>query len=357
MPVTFYVGVPKSGKSYSIVKNVVLPAIESGRTVITNIAGISEDAIHGYLKVNSKTDPAVFGHVVSVSLEDCRSERFMPREGVAADTIIKGGELVIIDEAQMFWGYGDKLSQAHLDFLTYHGHFVDPETNRCCDIVLATQDLRLINRKALGVVEQIFKIEKNADGPVELIIVSYYRGSSMTKANLVKVDLPEKFDKEIFPLYHGFIGGKGVVVGVDANSNIFRSKKFKILIAFIVLVGGFSVYSLMGIFATPEPKKEPAAKPAKPGAPVASAAAAVVKPPELEIPLESDWRVVGHYRVGSALYIQLRRGDSFRTLIAPKGWYIDSLRAYGQLDGRQLANWTGAAPEKVGGMGLPGIKK
>lgn len=357
MPVSFYVGVPGSGKTYSIVKEVVLPAVEQGRRIVSNIEGLSEEKIHAYLKKHTKTDPATFGKVITVNIDQAKANNFVPHEGFEEETIVKGGDLLVMDEAQMFWGYGDKLSAVHLEFLTTHRHYVDEVSKRSCDVVLATQDLRLINRKALGVVGDVFKVERRDEIGLDKVFVLYhYRGSATTQKNLVQTIGPNKFDPEMFPLYESFKGGLGVVARVDKNANLLRSKKVVIGGVVVVLLALYSVTSLIEVFSAPEEPKKGEKTAGKGGAPTPTqspahgAAQAAPKPSD-----ESDWRVVGHYTRDAQVFIQLRRGDAFRTLIAPKGFYIDSLRAYGQLDGKQVANWTGEMKAEGGFFG--GVKR
>ena len=41
MSIVGYSGLPGSGKSYGVVENVVIPALEAGRHIITNIPNIT----------------------------------------------------------------------------------------------------------------------------------------------------------------------------------------------------------------------------------------------------------------------------------------------------------------------------
>ena len=56
---------------------------------------------------------------------------------------------------------------------------------------------------------------------------------------------------------------------------------------------------------------------------------------------ESAWHVAGHYSFGANTHVVITRGHAVRTLINPRGFYYDALRAYGTLDGNQLTNYTG----------------
>ncbi|ENT7525242.1 TPA: zonular occludens toxin domain-containing protein, partial [Escherichia coli] len=48
MAISAYVGVPGSGKTYEVVCNVIIPAVSSGRRVVTNIYGLNADKIYDY---------------------------------------------------------------------------------------------------------------------------------------------------------------------------------------------------------------------------------------------------------------------------------------------------------------------
>lgn len=344
MPVSTYVGVPRSGKSYLMVLQVILPAVESGRRVVSNIAGLSEVEIHRYLIEERKQPKEKLGHVLHVSNEQCSAKNFLPRVDVEGDSIVLPGDLLLIDEAQMFWGYGDKLSQAHLEFLTQHGHFVHPVTKRCCDIVLATQDLRLINRKALGVVDKVFHVQRKEElGMDNTYVLTVYNGSSLTKANRVMSHLPERFDKRIFPLYHSFAGGDGVVSTVDKSANLFKSKKFRYAAVIVLMLGVWSVSTLMSVFSA-KPEKSAAPKNSK-LIPIKDDLANpqhVTKKPSTE----SAWQAVGYYRTGENLFVVLKRGNAYRTLMNPRQFYLDTLRYYGSLDGLTVANYTGQQDSK-----------
>jgi zona occludens toxin len=66
-----------SGKSYEGVKSVVLPAIASGRRVVTNISGINQDAIYAYLEKKGH-DSSKFGQVVFFKNDDLKQAGFFP---------------------------------------------------------------------------------------------------------------------------------------------------------------------------------------------------------------------------------------------------------------------------------------
>lgn len=52
MAITAYIGVPGSGKSYEVVKSVIIPAVASGRRIVSNIYGLNHEAIIQYCYKN-----------------------------------------------------------------------------------------------------------------------------------------------------------------------------------------------------------------------------------------------------------------------------------------------------------------
>lgn len=70
MAISAYVGVPGSGKSYEVVKSVILPAIETGRRVVSNVYGLDKEKIYQYLlKKNRKLTVEQLGDLVYVENE------------------------------------------------------------------------------------------------------------------------------------------------------------------------------------------------------------------------------------------------------------------------------------------------
>ena len=118
MPINVYTGLQRSGKSYEVVSQVILPAILAGRDVVTNVDGISEELIHSHLAAeNPKADAAKFGRVRHVTNEDVFRPDFLPfyddAKAAHTDTVVQPGDLVAIDEAWRFWGTDCKLLKQH----------------------------------------------------------------------------------------------------------------------------------------------------------------------------------------------------------------------------------------------------
>ncbi|MBW4980748.1 hypothetical protein KZZ05_20960, partial [Marinobacter adhaerens] len=93
MSIVGYSGLPGSGKSYGVVENVVIPALEAGRHIITNIP----------LKLGRLSDDYPQGKVTIFDNKEAENDHtFFDLERHPA------GVIWIIDEAWRFWKSGMK---------------------------------------------------------------------------------------------------------------------------------------------------------------------------------------------------------------------------------------------------------
>ncbi|MEI7352942.1 zonular occludens toxin domain-containing protein, partial [Pectobacterium parmentieri] len=46
MAISAYVGVPGSGKSFEVVRSVIIPAVAQGRRVVSNVYGLNPEKIY-----------------------------------------------------------------------------------------------------------------------------------------------------------------------------------------------------------------------------------------------------------------------------------------------------------------------
>lgn len=181
MAIYGYYGKPGSGKSYSVVANVIKPALEKGRTVFTNIP-LTDECI------------SIGGRVVQFE-NDVKPEYFA--------TIDKGAVLVA-DEAWRYAPAGqrsDKMSDDFKNFLAMHRHMVDEKGNST-QIYLVTQTPAQLNSFVKGLIDSAFNISKKSGAGITQFRTDVYSGVAAEKC---KGDMDRQFfssfDPKVYKLY------------------------------------------------------------------------------------------------------------------------------------------------------------
>lgn len=355
-PINVYTGLMRSGKSYEVVSEVIVPAVRSGRRVVTNVDGISEDKIHEYLKKKYPDDDSnKYGKIVHVSNAQVFLENFFPyyddQKDAHTDTIVQPGDLVCIDEAWRFWGSGMKLHKNHQSFFLEHGHFTHETTRIACDLALMIQDMGTLHRFLKNVVAFSFRTHKKvALGLANTYSLNMWEGNKMVKANLIG-SWTRKYRKEIFPLYSSFKGGaEGVIVNADRRQNIFTNKKLWFMLVLLIGGGATFFYNTWKYFHPPELGKD--GKPIK----TASDASAVqggqnmpVAPYRPPTPSFSEsWKISGSFYAQGKQWVVLTNGVGAVRIDSPSMFQNSGYAQIGEVDGTRVTVWSGAPMPKTG---------
>lgn len=350
MPINVYTGLMRSGKSYEVVSQVILPAILKGRDVVTNVDGISEELIHEHLaKENPNADRAKFGRVRHVTNEDVFKPDFLPfyddAKTAHTDTVVQPGDLVAIDEAWRFWGTDCKLLKQHKSFFLEHGHFTHPETGVACDLVLMIQDMGTLHRFLKNVVAFSARTHKKVSfGLNNTYSVVMFEGYKMNKATRIG-DWVRRYDKRIFPLYSSFKGGaQGKTVTVDARQNIFANRKLWFVVVLCVVGGAWGFRNVWNFFHPVDPKaatqkvqEGPKTAQGGPNAPAPGSAPSPIGVPSFS----KDWRVVGHVMQDGEAWVLLADNSGRIRMESPSVVVGSGLRAVGVIDGERVTSYTG----------------
>ena len=345
MPINTYTGLMGSGKSYECVSAVIVPAVKAGRRVVTNVDGIDSDAIRAYCHKKFGIAMDDLGLVVHCTNDDVPKPSFLPH-GQDVDTFCKPGDIICIDEAWRFWGTDNKLLPEHKIFFREHRHFVHPETKVCCDLVLMVQDISDLHRTLRVVVEVTFRTTKiKTLGWQKTYRVEMWEGYKLTAKGRVSVQ-NKRYDSAIFPLYSSYTGGTGKELQVDSRQNVLRNPKLWILAVVVVVLFGWSIYTILGFFKGP---KQETSEPAK-------NAASVTRPPETardgrvaatagQGGISNSWRVVGSFNAQSKQYVVLESQTGRIRLEHPSAFMNSGAAMVGEVDGQRVTSWSGKAPE------------
>lgn len=221
MSIVSYTGLPRSGKSYNVVENVILPAAKSGRLIYTNIP----------IKDKLKEDYPQLNLVNFTNDEPKNNEQFW--------SDIPAGALILIDETWRYWKAGLKandMSDSMQEFFTMHGHKVC-EKGLTQEIVFMTQDNKQIAAFVRDLIEETFICQKlNAVGMKKSFRIDIHQfGVTGRPPQKKRVrHLTGTYKEKVYQYYVSHTLNTGDMVGkeekMDDRGNIFKSKFFMFVI-------------------------------------------------------------------------------------------------------------------------------
>lgn len=243
------VGRPRSGKSYESVAYHIIPAVQKGRKVITNVSlnidffvkvygeQVKEliQIVDGELNQYGKMDRPFSSH-------EHYTDEWRDDNGV--------GPLYVIDEAHMVLP-NRQLDAKILEFYSLHGHYG-------IDIILLTQNLRKIHRDIKDMIELTYYCAKNtALGSDKSYTKKVRVGATTETVN----EEQRKYRKEIFPFYKSHTQSSKDVVEAAAKDIKPFWKHWTVWVAIVLLLAGPTMLimngGLFGDFGeTPPPEPE-----------------------------------------------------------------------------------------------------
>lgn len=308
MAINGYFGLPRSGKSYSVVEYVVIPALKNGRHVITNIPLQDELLIQ------------VFGGTITQLDLDALDDPDL------ADKL-PAGAVVVLDESWRRWPAGQKVSNCNkkdLRLLKEHGHKVD-KSGKAMQIVLVTQVSSDLASWVRNLVNHSFHMTKlDAIGADGRFSVKVYKGcptGDRIPAKLLVRDAYGTYKPDIYQYYQSATQSESETLNVgdeksiDRRGSVFGPGMLALLLFVLVAVGG-GVYMLSYYLGMSDRAAErqadriPLPSAVRLQAPELPSVASVVsqpaigaviaaKPTALAAPMASGlWRVVGFMQRG-----------------------------------------------------------
>lgn len=354
MALSIYTGNPGAGKTYEVVCYVILKALSERRRVVTNISGLKVDAIRKYLIEKRSVDPDDLGELVSFRSEAVLKPNFFP-DGEGAESFVKNGDLVVVDEVWSFWGRGKNIPEEHVAFFREHRHFTHAETGRSCDIVLITQVINDVKPVLRDIAQFSFRAKKlDVLGRAKSYSVQMWSGyNQREKPASVTV---RNYDKAIFGLYQSYSKGKaaGFEGAVDSRQNILNSWTFKFGVPAFLVVCVLGLYAISDFFTggfagggdQPEPVAKVVQVDAQPVRPVGSVAVRAGRSTVPEKGVVSDvWRLAGFVASGDRRMVLLVNSSGrIRFEGTAKFRFVGGLPVDGEIDGKVVNSWSGAGP-------------
>lgn len=217
MALNLYTGQPGSGKSYSVVAHVIIPALKKNRHVVTNIP------------LDEETLTQVYGGQITQLPLDALEDPDLPDR-------IPPGCVAVIDECWNRWPSGQRVAKAatgDLHWLKEHRHRVDTAGN-AMQVVLVTQDPSDLASWVRKLIKHTFWMEKlDTVGADNRFSIKIYKGCP-TGENIPKRYLIRQsygtYEPDIYQYYQSATQSESFNVGdekaMDRRTSIWRSPGF-----------------------------------------------------------------------------------------------------------------------------------
>lgn len=236
----FNEGVPRAGKSYDAVKTHILPALQKRRRVFARLNGLDVEAIAKYLKMPVQE---VGDLLELIDTKDVK-QRFTCYQDETGKWCIPDefkDALVVIDEVHEFYvNQRQPLHDSIENFWALLGQ-------NGGDAVIMTQWINRVHQAIRARIERKNTFQKlTAVGMKNKYRVTYYHATSPGKFERVG-GKTEKYDKAIYPLYHGYApGSENTEVYDEGGTNVWLAMLPRALAA--VVAAAVGVWAFLGFF-------------------------------------------------------------------------------------------------------------
>ena len=222
MPYSAYTGLPGTGKSYGVFKNVIIPALKSGREVWTNIPFHEDRVLERF-----STKPVLF---------DTKDIIDNPKW---FDEVFKQGSIIVIDELWRLWPSGLKTNnilESHKSFLAEHRHRVG-DNGFSTEIVICCQDLSQIAAFARNLIDTTYRsVKLDTVGMAKKYRIDIYEGPVTGPSPPVAKRINQDFGSYVPAVYDLYVshtmsatGQAGNEKKVDGRANILKSGRIMFL--------------------------------------------------------------------------------------------------------------------------------
>ena len=307
MAVNLYCGRPRSGKSYGVVENVIIPALAAGRDVYTNLPLII-DAIELHY-------PQAQGHIHQFTNDHVTPQFLMD---------IPGGALVVIDECWRFWPSGLKatnLDTRTKEFFAEHGHKVG-QSGLTQEIVLITQAPSQIAKVIKDLVDQTTVTTKlNAVGKDNSYSVKIYPACipSLERPGTPIISGTGSYKPEIYQFYKSHTksetGLAGVELRPDNRGTVWNNWYIRYVLPPVAIGAIFGAVYIYQFFAHPKQATPPATQAQPAQNPTAAPQPPQIQPIAPQLPANQPkpskrYRIAGTRFNGGYLYVYLEDSES-----------------------------------------------
>lgn len=245
MAIEAYTGKMGDGKTYEVVKSVVVPAIRRGQRVVTNIRGLNAELIAKHLDMPVGRVRAL---IKEFHIDDAFGPtgalvpNFFPSEGGQEDGILEWGAYNIIDEAHFVFGTGTKFDNRGKYFMRQHRHeTVDDQSTQ---IIIITQSVDDLTSSVKNVIRSTTRcIKKTMFGKNKEYWCRNFNGATEAPSKMIN-EATYKYSEPYTSMYMSQRGAMANERGVDNRGVIWKNRKLQIFALLALLATVFLIYSL-----------------------------------------------------------------------------------------------------------------
>lgn len=359
MPVKAYIGLPRAGKTYEVVVNVILASLRQGRRVVSNIAGLNYEAMCQILYREGIAQESI-GQLVRVEHSEIVKPTFWLTDEddlINPVSFLRPGDLLALDEIWRFWKKRGEIHPRCQNFFRMHGHMPDPKTGLVCEIALITQSIRDINENIKDVVAETYKTQKNTKlGSDKSYIVHVFQRGSTSKGDFIRTLPPRFYNPEFCALYKSHSkkqegGADALEENPDGRGNILKGGLFTVGVPLAVLLIVAGIYGISRFLHSKSAGPRTDTEKSAAGLSAASSVAAASSVKSAAPAVSSEWRVVGWYRVSNTVTVTLSNSaKQLRIISNPPSYKISASGLELQLpEGGFAVPWTSFEGSRKGG--------
>lgn len=334
--ISAYVGLPGSGKTYTVVENCIIPALRAGRTVVTNVA----------LRVPELLAYCGAGAVETfdaTELVEIQNGQRVYNEARWQE-LARPGVVLVIDEAWRLWPAGMQAKQfpaSHATTFAEHRHMVG-EDGASMEIAIVTQDLGQIAAYARQLIDTTYRTTKlDKLGMSRRYRVDVFQGGLPSSKLTARKRLRESYGTyrpEIFQLYvshtKSATGSAGEEASVDSRRNVLLQGRFAIMLPIALVAVGASVWALQQFFGG-EPSEAVPERAERASAPPREARPSVIQQLLPAAPPSAPARIGG--------VIRRPDGTGMAAVISDgRVYYLDLGQCWEEWPGDWACTWRGA---------------
>lgn len=225
-------GPPRAGKSYTAVREHILPALQKGRKVYARLNGLNHAKIAAHLSI----EPERIRELLVIVSADEVLDLFVCEGDDPPRFKVDNDALVVIDEVHDFYVSGRQaLPKPQEAFFAKHGHIG-------LDLVVMTQAIGRLHSAVRSRIErkQMFAKQNALGRDTHYTVRHFAVGDTMGKFEKIGSDSKE-YDPAIFPLYAGFQPGtentEAYSEGKKTVWEVIKKPAIVLVIALVVGIG------------------------------------------------------------------------------------------------------------------------